>query len=114
MVASDRYKEGKASNYGVLEAQPQLLAAESTLSRIEVGRRLTVVQLYKALGGGWSLHDSEWAGMKRAQGYRPPITAAVEINDGHFARPWLEMLRIAVSNRWRNPAFYPETHPQHQ
>ncbi|PWU11942.1 MAG: RND transporter [Verrucomicrobia bacterium] len=60
-VATDRYKEGKASYYEVLEAQQQLFPAENTLSHIEAGRRLAIVQLYKALGGGWSLHDSEWS-----------------------------------------------------
>jgi outer membrane protein, multidrug efflux system len=63
-VATDRYKEGKASYYEVLEAQQQLYPAENALSRIEVGRRLAVVQLYKALGGGWSLKDSEWYGVR--------------------------------------------------
>ncbi len=62
-AATDRYKEGKASYYEVLEAQQQLFPAENVLSHIEAGRRLAVVQLYKALGGGWSLKDSEWSGM---------------------------------------------------
>jgi multidrug efflux system outer membrane protein len=62
-IASDRYKEGKASYYEVLEAQQQLFPAENTLSRIEAARRLAVIQLYKAMGGGWSLKDSEWSGM---------------------------------------------------
>ena len=62
-VATDRYKEGKASYYEVLEAQQQLFPAENALSHIEAGRRLTIVQLYKALGGGWSLKDSEWSGL---------------------------------------------------
>ena len=61
-VATDRYKEGKASYYEVLEAQQQLFPAENALSQIEARRRLAVVQLYKALGGGWSLKDSEWSG----------------------------------------------------
>jgi len=61
-VVTDRYKEGKASYYEVLEAQQQLFPAENALSQIEAGRRLAVVQLYKALGGGWSLKDSEWSG----------------------------------------------------
>jgi multidrug efflux system outer membrane protein len=52
-LATTRYQEGKASYYEVLEAQQQLFPAENTLSRIEVARRLAVVQLYKALGGGW-------------------------------------------------------------
>jgi multidrug efflux system outer membrane protein len=62
-MATDRYSEGKASYYEVLEAQQQLFPAENALSRIEAGRRLAVVQLYKALGGGWSLKDSEWSGV---------------------------------------------------
>jgi multidrug efflux system outer membrane protein len=52
-LATVRYREGKASYYEVLEAQQQLYPAENTLSRLEVARRLAVVQLYKALGGGW-------------------------------------------------------------
>ncbi len=61
-VATDRYQEGKASYYEVLEAQQQLFPAENALSQIEVERRLAVVQLYKALGGGWSLKNSDWLG----------------------------------------------------
>ena len=63
-LATVRYKEGKASYYEVLEAQQQLFLAENTLSRIEAARRLAVMQLYKSLGGGWWLKDSEWSGMK--------------------------------------------------
>jgi multidrug efflux system outer membrane protein len=54
-----RYKEGKASYYEVLEAQQQLFPAENTLSRFEAARRLAVVQLYKALGGGWETLDGQ-------------------------------------------------------
>jgi len=63
-VATDRYKEGKASYYEVLEAQQQLYPAENVLTHMEVGRRLAIIDLYKALGGGWSLTDSEWSGTK--------------------------------------------------
>src|SRR6185369_12895789 len=58
-LATVRFKEGKASYYEVLEAQQQLFPAENTLSRLEAVRRFAVVQLYKSLGGGWSLNDSE-------------------------------------------------------
>jgi multidrug efflux system outer membrane protein len=64
-LATARYKEGKASYYEVLEAQQQLYPAENSLSQIEAARRLTVVQLYKALGGGWSLKDAEWTGASK-------------------------------------------------
>jgi multidrug efflux system outer membrane protein len=60
-LATVRYKEGKVSYYEVLEAQQQLFPAENTLSRLEVARRLAVIQLYKSLGGGWSLKDNEWS-----------------------------------------------------
>jgi len=59
-IAMERYKAGKASYYEVLEAQQQLYPAEKTLSSIESSRHLVIIQLYKALGGGWSLKDSEW------------------------------------------------------
>jgi len=52
-LATTRYREGKARYYEVLEAQQQLYPAENTLSRVEAARRLAVVQLYRALGGGW-------------------------------------------------------------
>ncbi len=59
-LATVRYQEGKASYYEILEAQQQLFPAENTLSRLEAARRLAVVQLYRALGGGWTLKDNEW------------------------------------------------------
>ncbi|HMP84601.1 MAG TPA: efflux transporter outer membrane subunit [Verrucomicrobiota bacterium] len=66
-LATMRYKEGKASYYEVLEAQQQLYPAENTLSRLEVARRLAVIRLYRALGGGWSLKDSERFGASHKQ-----------------------------------------------
>jgi len=56
-VATERYANGKASYYEVLEAQQQLFPAENALSHLEAGRLLVVVQLYTALGGGWSCHE---------------------------------------------------------
>lgn len=57
-LATVRYQEGKASYYEVLEAQQQLFPAENTLSRLEAARRLAVIELYKALGGGWETEPS--------------------------------------------------------
>jgi multidrug efflux system outer membrane protein len=54
-LSSERYVAGKASYYEVLEAQQQLFPAELSLARTERDQLLTVVALYKALGGGW--HD---------------------------------------------------------
>jgi len=58
--AMDRYRHGFASYFEVLEAQQQLYPAQNTLAQIRRDRLLAYVQLYKALGGGWSLADAEW------------------------------------------------------
>ena len=58
--ATDRYRQGLASYYEVLEAQQQVYPAQTTLAQIRQDRLLTHVRLYKALGGGWSLSDAQW------------------------------------------------------
>jgi multidrug efflux system outer membrane protein len=52
--AFTRYDEGRASYFEVLEAQQQLLPAENALARTQRDQLLAVVDLYKALGGGWN------------------------------------------------------------
>ena len=61
-VSIQRYIAGKASYFEVLDAQLQLYPAENALAFTELNRRTVVVQLYKALGGGWNLKDPDWAG----------------------------------------------------
>jgi outer membrane protein, multidrug efflux system len=58
--ATDRYRQGLAGYYEVLEAQQQLYPAQSTLAQIRGNRLIAYAQLYKALGGGWRLTDAEW------------------------------------------------------
>ena len=60
--ATDRYRQGLASYYEVLEAQQQLYPAQNTLAQIRRNRLVAYVQLYKALGGGWNLSDAQWTG----------------------------------------------------
>ena len=60
-IANRRYRGGLASYYEVLEAQELLYPAEFSLSQTSRDRRLVVVQLYKALGGSWSLDDTQFA-----------------------------------------------------
>jgi multidrug efflux system outer membrane protein len=59
-IANKRYLGGLASYYEVLEAQQLLYPAEFSLSETSRDRRLAVVQLYKALGGGWSLDTAQF------------------------------------------------------
>jgi multidrug efflux system outer membrane protein len=57
-LASDRYVAGRASYYEVLEAQQELFPAENALARTRLNQLLSVVQLYRALGGGWQLEET--------------------------------------------------------
>ena len=66
--ATDRYRQGLASYYEVLEAQQQLYPAQTTLAQIRRNRLLAYAQLYKALGGGWNLSDAQWAGQNEVAG----------------------------------------------
>jgi multidrug efflux system outer membrane protein len=52
-LSSHRYSKGLSNYFEVLDAQQQLLSAEYNLSKTEKDRLLAVVQLFKALGGGW-------------------------------------------------------------
>jgi multidrug efflux system outer membrane protein len=58
--ATARYRQGLANYFEVLEAQQQLYPAQNALAQIRRDRLVAYVQLYKALGGGWSLTDAQW------------------------------------------------------
>ena len=61
-TATRRYEGGLANYYEVLEAQQLLFPAETELAQVRANRLFTYVQLYKALGGGWTLTDAQWSG----------------------------------------------------
>jgi multidrug efflux system outer membrane protein len=52
-VATQRYREGQASYYEVLQEQQLLFPAENALVETGLNQRLATIQLYEALGGGW-------------------------------------------------------------
>jgi multidrug efflux system outer membrane protein len=52
-LATQRYLNGKSSYYEVLQAQQELYPTQRAQVQTQVGQLLAVVQLYKALGGGW-------------------------------------------------------------
>jgi len=62
-ISLQRYQAGKASYFEVLDAQIQLYPEENSLAQTELNRRVVMVQLYRALGGGWNLSDSDWKNM---------------------------------------------------
>lgn len=52
-IALARYRVGDASYFDVINADRDLFTAELTLSSANLNTQLSVVQLYRALGGGW-------------------------------------------------------------
>lgn len=54
-VSNQRYLSGLADYFEVLEAQQQLFPAENALAQTRFARLQTLVQLYRALGGGWDV-----------------------------------------------------------
>ncbi len=59
-LALVRYFAGRSSYFEVLEAEQQLYPAEYAFAQTQRDQLVTVVNLYKALGGGWSLTDAQW------------------------------------------------------
>jgi multidrug efflux system outer membrane protein len=55
-----RYSAGRASYFEVLDAEQLLFPAEDALAQTQRDQLLAVVNLYKALGGGWTLSDVQW------------------------------------------------------
>jgi multidrug efflux system outer membrane protein len=60
-VALLRYDAGRATYFEVLEAEQQLYPAEYELAQTQQDQLIAVVNLYKALGGGWNLATDAWA-----------------------------------------------------
>lgn len=52
-----RYRSGVASHLDLLDAQRSVFAIEQALAQTQLAERNNAVQLYKALGGGWSEPD---------------------------------------------------------
>ncbi len=52
-IATQRYLNGRSSYFEVLQAQQELYPTQRALTQTQVGELIAVVQLYRALGGGW-------------------------------------------------------------
>ncbi len=63
-IATDRYMNGKSSYYEVLQAQQELYPTQRALAQAQASELIAVVQLYKALGGGWQLPEEPPGGSK--------------------------------------------------
>jgi multidrug efflux system outer membrane protein len=66
-LADMRYRNGVSSYLNLLDAERSLFAAEQQWAQVQLAQRVNEVQLYKALGGGWSAADAGTAtGSERA------------------------------------------------
>lgn len=63
-IATERYLNGRSSYYEVLEAQQQLYPTQRALAQAQASELIAIVQLYKALGGGWQLPTAPQTGVK--------------------------------------------------
>jgi len=54
-VATERYVAGRAGYFEILQEQQLLFPAENSLVQTQLNQMLTLVQLYRALGGGWQV-----------------------------------------------------------
>jgi multidrug efflux system outer membrane protein len=56
-LATVRYEEGISNYLDVLDAERSLFTAELSLTQAQLQQLVDIVQLYKALGGGWPATD---------------------------------------------------------
>ena len=61
-LADLRYRNGIANYLDLLDAQRSLFAVEQALAQTQLAQRANEVQLYKALGGGWTEAPAEAPG----------------------------------------------------
>jgi multidrug efflux system outer membrane protein len=62
-LSTIRYESGLSNYLDIIDAQIQMYPAESTMVNYDLGRKLALVSLYQALGGGWNLSDAQWSSM---------------------------------------------------
>jgi len=56
-----RYDSGLANYLEIIDAEIEMYPAERSAIIYDLGRKLALVDLYRSLGGGWNLSDSQWA-----------------------------------------------------
>ena len=65
-ISLKRYTYGKTGYYEVLLNQQQLFPAEIVLAQTQLNQLNVIVQLYKALGGGWQEYETTTVARQRA------------------------------------------------
>jgi outer membrane protein, multidrug efflux system len=70
-LSTIRYDSGLANYLDIIDAQIQMYPAESVSVTYDLGRKLALVNLYQALGGGWKLSDAQWTSTSATPGATP-------------------------------------------
>jgi len=60
-LSLQRYNDGIANYFEVLEAEQQLFPSELDLARTQRDQLVAVVTLYRTLGGGWQVDVPDWS-----------------------------------------------------
>jgi multidrug efflux system outer membrane protein len=60
-LANTRYDNGVSSYFEVIDAKLELYPAEQFEVQYDLARKISLINLYMALGGGWKLTDTDWS-----------------------------------------------------
>jgi outer membrane protein, multidrug efflux system len=69
-----RYDSGLANYLEIIDAEIQMYPAELSAVVYDLDRKVALVDLYRALGGGWNLNDSQWTSTSGSSGTVKPPT----------------------------------------
>ncbi len=70
-LSNIRYDSGLASYLEIIDAEIQMYPAELSAIIYDLGRKVALVNLYRALGGSWNLNDSQWINATSAPAQPP-------------------------------------------
>jgi multidrug efflux system outer membrane protein len=70
-LSSIRYDTGLASYFEIIDAEIEMYPAELSAIIYDLGRKVALVNLYRALGGSWNLNDSQWISATSAPAKAP-------------------------------------------
>jgi multidrug efflux system outer membrane protein len=73
-LANLRYTSGLSAYFEVIDAQENLLNAENLLAQLQHDRLIALVDLYKALGGGWQTPETPAAASPAAGAAQTPAS----------------------------------------
>jgi len=59
-LSTIRYDSGLSNYLEIIDAQLSMYPAQSATVTYDLERKVALVNLYRALGGGWNLSDSQW------------------------------------------------------